>query len=382
MTGNQQTELLSPPREVDVIAIERELTQLWKDATDESGESSSRPVTRACALNFIVITEDARELEALGDLAGDVTLEHPARIFLIAANRRSGTPDLDAWISARCSLPVPGGRQVCCEQINLLASGAEANKIPSIVTSLLVPDVPGVLLWKARVNVRDHILQSLAHVVDRILIDTSEDPSPEAGLLAWREFMHNRSLHVMYGDLAWTHLTAWRSVVAGSFNPPDMRARLSQVSSVTVTYSSTSAPQHSGLSQSLLFVAWLASKLAWSILKPFERDAIGRYSAKLRLGEQAINIQIIPASPRTNHPGAIEEITIGIGGDRTLSFESTEHRHCIRFSAKNPDASSDHMLTALSDKSEAELVAEELEVVKRDQGYERVLNTLAGLLHT
>ena len=40
------------------------------------------------------------------------------------------------------------------------------------------------------------------------------------------------------------------------------------------------------------------------------------------------------------------------------------------------------MLTALSDKSEAELVAEELEVVKRDQGYERVLNTLAGLLHT
>ena len=261
MTGNQQTELLSPPREVDVIAIERELTQLWKDATDESGESSSRPVTRACALNFIVITEDARELEALGDLAGDVTLEHPARIFLIAANRRSGTPDLDAWISARCSLPVPGGRQVCCEQINLLASGAEANKIPSIVTSLLVPDVPGVLLWKARVNVRDHILQSLAHVVDRILIDTSEDPSPESGLLAWREFMRNRSLHVMYGDLAWTHLTAWRSVVAGSFNPPDMRARLSQVSSVTVTYSSTSAPQHSGLSQSLLFVAWLASKV-------------------------------------------------------------------------------------------------------------------------
>jgi glucose-6-phosphate dehydrogenase assembly protein OpcA len=312
-------------------------------------------------------------------LAGDVTLEHPARIFLIAANQRGGTPNLEAWISARCSLPVPGGRQVCCEQINLLASGPEANKIPSIVTSLLVADVPGVLLWKARVDSRDHILRSLANIVDRVLVDTSEDPSPETGLLAWREFMRNRAVHVMYGDLAWTHLTSWRSVVAGSFNPPEMRALLPWISAVSVTYSSTVVPQHSGLSQSLLFVAWLASKLSWSILKPFERDAIGHYSAKLRLGEQAINIQINSAQPRHNHPGAIEEIALH-AGDRAFTFQSTEHRHCIRFCSRNPDATTDHTLTSMSDKSEAELVAEELEVMRKDQGYEHVMNTLAGLL--
>ena len=79
MTPDQQTQLLGEPKEVDVIAIERELVTLWKDASEGgNGDGSYAPVMRACSLNFIVVTEEEHEIDELANMAGDVTLEHPA----------------------------------------------------------------------------------------------------------------------------------------------------------------------------------------------------------------------------------------------------------------------------------------------------------------
>ena len=229
--------------------------------------------------NLIVITENEHDLDELANMVGDVTVEHPARIFLVAANRRKGTPKLDAYISARCSLPVPGGKQVCCEQISLLADGPEANKIPSIVTSLLVSDVPSVLLWKARVDVRDTMLHSLAKVVNRVLIDSSEDSAPEPALLAWRSLMRAHGTHTTFGDLAWTHLVAWRSILANAFNPPDMRPQLGAyaITTVTVTLLLDDNPRNIRASaESLLLAAWLTYP-----------NCIGRFSSRSRKTERA-----------------------------------------------------------------------------------------------
>ena len=379
MSTDQQTELLAEPKEVDVVAIERELTTLWKDVSGGATDADSAPVVRACALNFIVVTEDEKDVDALADMIGEVTMEHPARIFLVVAERRSGTPKLDAWISARCSLPVPGGKQVCCEQINLTAHGMEANKLPSIVTSLLVSDVPGILLWKAKVDAHDSMLEALAKVVSRILIDSSEDASPEPGLLAWRTFSVAHGEHTTFGDLAWTHLTAWRSVIANAFNPQEMCAQLANIDSIIIEYSSTTTPRHSGLSQALLLVSWLAQKLNWIVIRAFDKSVMGEYTAKLRLGEQAINIHILPVSSRDNVPGGIESVAIHTNTNASLKFTTTQYAHCVHLSKQANAFSSEDMLTVMSDKSEALLVAQELEVVTRDAGYESVLNNLINL---
>jgi glucose-6-phosphate dehydrogenase assembly protein OpcA len=373
--NDQQTQLLADPKEVDVVAIEREIVQLWKDYA--GGDAT--PITRACSLNFVVVTEDESDLNELGNMAGDVTLEHPARIFLVLANRRTGTPKLDAWISARCSLPVPGGKQVCCEQINLTANGIEANKIPSIVTSLLVSDVPCVVLWKPRVNANDNVLRSLAKVSNRILIDTSEDSSPEHSLLAWEAFIRMQDSHVTFGDLAWTHLVPWRSVIANTFQSPKALAQLSEIDSVTIEYSSTTSPKHSGLSQALLLVGWLAQKLRWIPIQKFRRTGLGEYSAKLRLDEQAINLHIVPVAPRKNFPGGLETVTVRTSSGLQLRCATTEHKDCIHYRKHLNGDATDEIQNVLSDKSEATLVTQELEVVQRDKGYEAVLKTLAEL---
>ncbi|MEO8167472.1 MAG: glucose-6-phosphate dehydrogenase assembly protein OpcA [bacterium] len=380
-TSDQQTQLLGAPKEVDVVAIERELVSLWKNASEGmAADGSSTPVMRACSLNFIVVTEDEHEADELATLAGEVTIEHPARIFLITANRRNGTPKLEAWISARCSLPVPGGKQVCCEQINLTAQGDEASKVPSIVTSLLVSDVPSVLLWKIRFDLNDGMLQSLTHVVDRVLIDSSEDAAPEPSLRAWYDFIARHNKFATFGDLAWTHLTPWRSLVANAFNPSEVRHLLGSIDNIEIEYSSTAEPRHSGISQALLLTGWLAQKLHWIPVKQFQKSDRGEYTAKLRLGEQAINIRIRKAEPRKDFPGGIESITIHTVAGPTLRFNASEHRDCVRTLHDGVGTSSEELLPALSDKSEAQLVAQELELVHRDSGYEAVLERLTGLL--
>ncbi len=374
--SHEQTELLGEPREVDVVAIERELTKLWKETAEGSTDSSGSPVVRACALNLIVVAGSDKGIAEVEEMVGDVTAEHPARLFLIAADRRAREPKLDAWISARCSIPVPGGKQVCCEQINLTAHGSEAEKIPSIVTSLLVSDVPGVLLWKGPIDERDPVLKGLADVLDRIVIDSSEDPDAAVTVSAWHAFIDKHHGHTIFGDLAWTHLTPWRSVVANAFNPKEMRPLLGDIRSVTIAYSTTSDPNHTGLSQSLLLIAWLARKLEWQQDGRLHSDG-KKHSCTFAGGR--IKAQILPTEPRSGKPGGIESVSIQ-AGEKEFSFAATQHQHCVRFKTSGDGKDNEEMLTVMNDQTEAVLVSQELEVLTRDKGYETVLHTLATLL--
>jgi hypothetical protein len=129
--------LLDAPKEVDVTAIEKELTQLWKQAAEDTA-SGDAPVVRACSLNLVIFTEGADRASGLEEIVSQITVDHPSRIFLISANRDAARPNMEAWVSARCSLPAPGGKQVCCEEINLVVSGTDANKVPSIVKPDLI----------------------------------------------------------------------------------------------------------------------------------------------------------------------------------------------------------------------------------------------------
>ena len=379
MNGSGQSILLDEPREVDVVSIERELTGLWKRASDDDTHEAS-PVVRACSMNLIVFTEDESRADDISSMVGDVTLEHPSRIFLITADRRSASPYLDTWISARCSIPVPGGKQVCCEQINLTANGTEAKKIPSIVTSLLVPDVPTVLLWKTGVDAKDHVFSSLIEVSDRVLIDSSEDQNPEAALLVWGRMMKGPRNRAAFCDLAWTHLTRWRSVLARTFQPPEMLGALPAISSVTVDFSTTRAPSHSGLSQSFLLIGWLTHALRWSQVYTLRRTETGTYEAKLRFEQQAISVRIGPGSARATGAGGIESIEIDMASGARVIVRTDGREDAISVMRHWPDRPDEEETISLHMEHEPELVSRELEVVQRDSVYEESVAKLTSLL--
>jgi sulfite exporter TauE/SafE len=104
MSANQQSVLLTEPKEVDIVEIERGLSQLWKQASETRDGDASFAVMRACSLNFIVVTNNLQEASALADVVGRVSTEYPGRIFVVTVDHTSEKSSLEAWISARCSL--------------------------------------------------------------------------------------------------------------------------------------------------------------------------------------------------------------------------------------------------------------------------------------
>jgi glucose-6-phosphate dehydrogenase assembly protein OpcA len=374
----QQSILLDAPKEVDITTIERELTQLWKQAAEDSSEGA--PVVRACSLNLIIFSEGTDRASGLEEIVSQVTVDHPSRIFLVSADRRAGTPGVEAWVSARCSLPVPGGKQVCCEEINLVAKGIESNKVPSIVTSLVVPDIPTILIWKARLDLRDNVLQMLTQIADRVLIDSSEELHPISSLVSWGEFIEERLGRTAFGDLAWTHLAQWRTLLAQAFQPADARAHLLHLNAVTIEYSETSMPAHSGLSQALLATGWLAHALGWVLVHPIREVDDGVYDAKFRLDDQAITVRLVQVTSKSTRPGGIESIVChsSLGGEIVNRW--AERENCILLHTSLPGVASGDTILSVRHQTEAELVTRELEVLYHDPSYEASMSMLSTML--
>lgn len=379
MSGGQQSILLDPPREVDVTAIERELTQLWKNATEDP-TSGDAPVVRACSLNLIIFTEGTERASGLEEIVSRITVDHPGRIFLISADRHAATPGVEAWVSARCSLPLPGGKQVCCEEINLSVNGTDANRIPSIVTSLLVPDIPTVLIWKAGFDAKDNVLHMLTRLADRVLIDSSEELHPEASLAGWSGFIDEHTGQTAFGDLAWTHLTQWRTLLARAFQPAEVRAHLASLDVVTIEYSATRVPLHSGLSQSLLAGAWLAHALRWVLVHPFNEEGNGGFVATFSRDERAIAVRLKPAPPHDGYPGGIESITLHTPRGGEISYRSMEREDCVLQQSSLSGGSTGETVLSIHYQTEAELVSRELEVLYNDPVFESSMAMLAAVL--
>jgi len=376
--------MLEKPQKVDIAAIERDLTQLWKTASIPAADDTIPPVIRACTLNFVVVMDGAGDLEAAAELAGNVTIEHPSRLFLVALGDPSDDSRLESWISARCSLPVPGRSQVCCEQVNLVARGAAADSVPNIVTSLLVPDVPSVVLWTLPAGKHEGLLRSLLSVVDRALIDSSAETSPADLLCAWHRLLKNSAgaaLRATLGDLAWTHLTAWRSLTARMFQPDGMRRMLSRITRIEIRYSASTVPRHSGLSQALLYTAWFAERIGWTVV-----DGVGLRGPKEFLydftvpASGSLQVQVIATFGEPEGPGGIEAVSIMAGESAVLSLELRSGRASVRSRRQLTGASFEESIIPLTDQSESSVLARELDVVTGDAVYESALEILGIMM--
>jgi glucose-6-phosphate dehydrogenase assembly protein OpcA len=375
-----QSVLLDEPREVDVVAIERELTHLWKQATPPEDEELSSPVIRACALNLIVVVGERSELGSLGATVGGVTVEHPSRTFLTLIDRERDRPSLEAWVSARCSLPSPGEKQVCCEEISLVATAGDIPKVPSIITSLLVPDVPTVLVWNSDVDLNDAVLRAFVELSDRVLIDSSAADHPTRILKSWSALAARAGSGTAFGDLAWTHLRQWRSLLAQTFQPPEVRSHLASLEGVTVSYSAGFTPVRSGLSQSLLLIGWLAKVLGWQRRRGVMEEGQGTYSGTAGARGGEIVLRVVPISPGNDRQGGIESVTLNSREGMTISLHSLYRGTCVRLRRSTTDGTGQETLLPVREHTEADILAFELGELHVSDQYVESVRALLGLL--
>jgi len=259
---------------VDVRAIERELSALWQQANQDQPDA----VTRVCVLNLVTVVHSGRTADHVTDIIALLNTRHPNRAIVVSAlpEEGAGAPVLEAWVQAHCRLPAPGRPQVCCEQITIEARGAAVARVPGTVLPLLVPDVPVMLWWPHGEPVGDPRFLKFADVVDRVIVDSATFDAPEAGLARMAALLpaetetqeqedQPSARGTAISDLSWSRLTPWRELTAQFFDTPALAAHLAEITRITVDYEARPGAA-ADRSQALLLVGWLAARLGWRTL--------------------------------------------------------------------------------------------------------------------
>ncbi|HMO55810.1 MAG TPA: glucose-6-phosphate dehydrogenase assembly protein OpcA [Roseiflexaceae bacterium] len=359
-----------PPLEqvrVDIRAIERELTAIWKSVADGRDDARAA-VTRTCVLNLLVLSfQGMKGIDPATAIIDRLTSQHPNRAIVIGVNEGASEPLLDAWVQAHCQMPAPGRPQVCCEQITIEARGAlDAGQISGLVLPLLVPDLP-VMLWLPEGAALDHELtRRVRGFADRVIVDTASFTDPLAAL---RQISALSDEHVEISDLTWGRLTAWRELVAQLFDAHDHQAYLAKVERMTIDYLAGDATAHA---QALLLAGWFASRLHWQYIGHTAADTI-----QMEHGDRPVGIELRPR-PDAAAPVAGIEIfcTRGRFGvicdaapDRAIATVDISGRRQVRQTAR------------LDLFDNADLLAHELRLLGHDTTYNDALHLAVAMLH-
>ena len=229
---------------------------------------------------------------------------HPSRLILCAVHRGKRPLEAVATLSGDdLDGHQPGRFAVLRERIELEVSASHIAHLDTIVDPLVVSDVATVV-WSPHGH--REAVDSLAGLAQVVLIDSLGEDSVRDALCRAEELAGRH--HVV--DLSWLRSTPWRERTAAAFDSPQWRARLSQVSQVTVRH------RHDSAAAASLFVGWLASRLGWRPeLLAARGDALVGHARGRR---QDVSIELSPIDQ--DAPG-LAGVTIGVASGDSVSLD-------------------------------------------------------------
>lgn len=254
-----------------VREIERELARL-RDASTEPG---APPRLRTSVMTHIAWAPDRWVDQATETLAG-LAERHPSRTILLFP-RPDDRPDrLEGEVDFRCFVRDGERREVCSEVISLALCGARAAVPASIVTPLLVSDLPVFLRWRGPPPYGSEALDQLVGVADRLVVDSREWADARADL----ERLPSLFDRIAVSDISWARTEPWRAAVAGLW------PEVSGASTVRVA-----GPE----AEALLLSGWLGARLGRDLA--LEHEPAGEIELVEVGGREAFPEQLLPRTP-------------------------------------------------------------------------------------
>ncbi len=368
--------LTTEPREVGVADLEAELSALWRSAAEDPDTRNA--VTRACALTLLVYAENQDAAREVSNLIRELTRQNPCRAVIMVVEPEASPTGLAAWISAHCHLPGAGEKQVCSEQVTVVARGDAARGLDSVVLPLTVPGLPVFLWWRAGGFAPPDYFDQVLRVTNRAVIDSGRFRRPEEDLRSLNGVIEK--YEIAFSDLNWARLTPWRELIAQSFDAADRRQYLAQMTQVRIEYERESPRVAAQKTQALLLVGWLASRLKW---RPERGGAVeqGSSSFFFKSAQGRVEAQLVARPFDGGGKGACFSIVLTAGSDRpaTITLSRGPAGKCVmargEISGRLPVAHN----VRLEVLDEVDLVNEELKFLGRDGTYEEALGMVAQM---
>jgi glucose-6-phosphate dehydrogenase assembly protein OpcA len=187
--------------------------------------------------------------------ANEASMEHPCRVIVLVERDPSGQPTLDAEIRV--------GRDAGASEVVVLRlRGSLVDQQASVITPLLLPDVPVVAWWPHRMPGRPAATALGALAVHRV---TNAPRAP--GSVLDRLTRLAQAYTPGDTDLGWTRITWWRAHLAAILDQAPFEA----VTAVTIQ-------GQPGPSEDLL-AAWLG----WRLRCPVQMTSLGESNGLVRV---------------------------------------------------------------------------------------------------
>jgi glucose-6-phosphate dehydrogenase assembly protein OpcA len=357
---------------INVDAIERELTALWQQASQDEEQGG---VTRASMFNLLVYVPSRTEASKLDEMLTYITAARPCRAILIVADRDTPEETLTAEVTSRCTLPSASSKQVCCEQVTITAGGAQVDEVPSAIAPLLLSDLPVYLWWHAVPRLADKAMfRRLVDLSDRVVIDSAHFRDPEADLASMAAVLTETPRWTAISDLNWARLTAWRALLAGFYDIADYRPLLNHLKQVTIRY----APPATDLAvippRALLLGGWLASRLGWSVQPGTAKRTTASAGLEFSVDGRSVGLEFAHTR-REIEPGHLALVTLESEADQSVSFTVSRSAdgQRIETSVTRGEQKGVQRVLSYEGLSETELIGKELEILGHDRVYEQAV---------
>jgi glucose-6-phosphate dehydrogenase assembly protein OpcA len=314
------------PAVTAIAAVEERLAEL---RGGERGEA------RTQLLDLVVLADEPSEAERMARLLEQLPGNRPSRAIIALA--RHGAQTLDAAAEVVTTKSPSGEGELRCELVHLSA-GDEGAALPSLIASLLLPDLPVFMLLRLDPERWEPLVKACWSFASRVVVDSTGERSglhSLPGLLA-RE--PKRSVT----DLSWTKLTGWRELVARLFDPPRATRALARLDHIDLTHAGRSQ------AQARLLAAWILSRT-----------------------ERHPTVELTSEARRDMRSGSLVGVVLTCGKERYEVVRLAEGVAELRSPYLDPQQA------RLWVPHLAALVAEELGIYERDESFEAAVAQLA-----
>ncbi len=181
-----------------------------------------------------------------------IAAQNPCRIITLCPT--IGADEVTAQVSAYCPVHKTGSNLICSEYITLRGTKPALNQVGELVKSLVIPELPKFVWWKATPNLDQDLFKQMVEISNCIVLDSSYFSDPEPEFLTIQNLIDSGTY---VADLNWHRLAPWQELLAATFDPPERRIALSDIDHVTIDY------EKGNDAQALMYMGWLASRLGW-----------------------------------------------------------------------------------------------------------------------
>ncbi|OYT70963.1 MAG: hypothetical protein CFK52_09625 [Chloracidobacterium sp. CP2_5A] len=369
-------------RQVDVAAIERELTELWKAAAEVKEGSADEAVMRVCLLNLLVFITDEARFGEVSEVVAKITESAPCRAIILYGNPAAPTDETQAWIASHCHLD-DRMRQVCCEEIRVAARGATIRYLARTVAPLIAPDLPVFLWWQDLQTLGEKYFLDFLSEVDRVIMDSRGLTHRDGVAAQLASFVLESRRRAAFSDLNWTRLTRWRDLVAGLFDAPDLTHQLQELTRVTICYANDDETPGIPL-QALLLAGFFAAQLGWT-LKDAQEVTPHQAELRFRARRRRVMLTIEPQSDSRLPPKELAAVTLVAERPPEASFsvacrptEGTDWLYTT--SVEISGGARYHTTIVLPSLTDARLMSREVEIFGRSKPYERALRMALDII--